>query len=472
MNPRLLLALSLLGGCDTANVSQGGGDAASVLTDMATIDQAAVPPDLIKPQDMAGVSDLATKPSGDLAGLPADFALAPADFALPPADFALAPADFALLPADQAVPPADFAVPPADQASPADLASSPDLATRPNYLFVTSTTYKPGIFAAQQGGALAYVDAQCNARAQAANLPGKYVAWLSTSQVAAISRLINYRGWMRPDGLLVFNQASDIAAGKVLYPPRLNEFGADVAPSDAVTGTKEDGTKAINNCNDYSQTNATVATGSPSAGRGDWTNAGSASCANDTFRLYCFEVDFNLAPPLPSGFGRIAFLTKVDYNSTCSVQTGLACGDSACIAEASAANLPNPGTYKALLASPSVAAASRFTMSVGALPWRRLDGVYVFAQATDLALGKLTAPIDVSADGAYWGSTVVWSGSPNTNTVGMADGTCNDWSTVSTAVHGFMGVGTESHLTFFGSLNFPTPPGCSLKGRFYCLQDE
>lgn len=63
-------------------------------------------------------------------------------------------------------------------------ATSTDARANAYYAFVTSTRQVPTTF----GKDLAGADAICNARAAEAGLPGTYVAWLSTTTVAAIDR--------------------------------------------------------------------------------------------------------------------------------------------------------------------------------------------------------------------------------------------------------------------------------------------
>src|SRR5213592_2896892 len=89
--------------------------------------------------------------------------------------------------------------------------------TDANYVFVTSTTHAPD----ELGPADA--DRICNARAQAAGLPGTYVAWLSSSTEPARDRLGSARGWVRLDGLPFTDTLADLAAGKVFYPVGLDE---------------------------------------------------------------------------------------------------------------------------------------------------------------------------------------------------------------------------------------------------------
>src|SRR5439155_16338708 len=116
-------------------------------------------------------------------------------------------------------------------------------ATPNNYVFATSSTYLPNL------GGLAGADTLCMQRATAAGLPGHYVAWLSTSAVAAPSRLVlpgtanPARGWIRPDGRPVTDRISDLLAGTIYYPIRVDEAGLDLETGshEVLTGTRSTG---------------------------------------------------------------------------------------------------------------------------------------------------------------------------------------------------------------------------------------
>jgi hypothetical protein len=80
-------------------------------------------------------------------------------------------------------------------------------------------------------GGLAGADAKCQSDATSAGLPGTYLALLSTSTASAASRFdLTGAPWVRPDGVQVFAQASDLnsftlASPIVLSADRLSYFG-------------------------------------------------------------------------------------------------------------------------------------------------------------------------------------------------------------------------------------------------------
>ncbi len=452
---RALVAAFIAAGCAGGGGDHGAPDQAMQLDSAMTIgDMAPAQPDLW-PQELG----LSRDASLDLPA--ADFAqAAPKDLFIA-SDFSIGN-DFALIPPDLSVlldltPVSDLA-PVSDSAVGADLASAADMASRPNYVFVTSTTYSVATFA----GDLKNADAECSKRAQAGNLPGTYVAYLSIAQNHAFFRLGGKRGWMRPDGKLFLDQSTDLAK-KVYYPPRLDEFGNDAIGFKVATGTWGSGFSGNpNNCKDYtsSSPNDSMLYGSPSAGAGSWVNFSDGPC-NQSYHLYCFEVDYSVVPTLPSATGRIAFFSTSAFNPN----SGADYADTKCAIEATAASLP--GTYKALLSNASMAAASRFNTTQGTQPWVRVDGVPIVKQASDLVTAKLIAPINVAVDGKQWDGPYyfAWSGSDSPNLAGTS---CKNWTSNDHADSGLVGWASESSPGFFGGGSRE----CDFSnGHLYCLQE-
>src|SRR3954469_4157406 len=181
-----------------------------------------------------------------------------------------------------------------------------------NYIFVTSTGQSSSM------GGLAGADAICLARAKEAGLGGsRYVAWLSSSTVAAPSRLAAARGWMRTDGLPVADSVESLIDGQIFYPPRLDEYGADVAvwalhaPSwtqpaggfvPVWTGSNWNYQGTLSGtCHDWTTARADDAAlvGSGVGGSGIWTVGALYACDGWKLRMYCLETDYDtpVAPP-------------------------------------------------------------------------------------------------------------------------------------------------------------------------------
>jgi hypothetical protein len=325
-----------------------------------------------------------------------------------------------------------------------------------NYVFVSSSAYPTNL------GIAAYDDA-CNRMARGAGLPGPYVAWLSTSTASAARRVGSARGFIRVDGRPF---ADTLGPGAPVYfPPALDETGA--VPRSypmAMTGTNELGELIPGyNCSDWTDGNyqSGVQLGDPYGGAGAWT-AGSGSGCGGYWLIYCIGTGIQRRLQRESALGRLAFASSGTFRS----DGGLAGADSLCSAEARAAGLL--GSFKALLATEGVSAASRFNLR--GPPWVRRDGVPIVEQASDLGRGNLIAPIDVSASGAYdFSGTFAWAGALTPADAGTAESTCASWTSRAenvwsragrpTSINPYLGFGTFSVWCSFGPY------------RVYCLQE-
>jgi hypothetical protein len=332
-----------------------------------------------------------------------------------------------------------------------------------NYVFITSLRYGADQVAP------AAADAKCQAHASAAGLPGTYAAWISTSAVNAPVRLGAARGWVRVDGLPFADEVASLVAGEVFYPVALDENGFDrraIWLYAAFTGTRNDGVvDRAANCSDWTSTADTnVLIGLPDSGAGGWSGGAGASCGSQ-YALLCFGTDATRAvAPAPSA-GRRAFVSAGLRNGG----VGLAALDALCASEAAAAGLG--GTFKALVATTTASAVSRFDLQ-GA-PWVRTDGVPVVAGAADLATGTFVAPIEVLADGASHATSLTmqgrlaWTGASGPTWAGAATTTCEDWTSAAATSTGIAGSYTSSYAQSpFGTAG----RDCSVAQRVYCLQ--
>jgi len=333
----------------------------------------------------------------------------------------------------------------------------------PNIVFVTSIAYDGNL------GGFVGADQKCQARAEAAGLPkNTYKAWLSTPSMNAIDRLGGARGWVRVDGKPFADTKADIVAGRIFYPPRVDELGNyDDTPygSPVWTGTGSDGTLiwSGDTCSEWtsSSTDANGSIGSNDSVAGIFTSLGASGC-NATHRLYCFGIDNNSSVAVKQVAGRIAFVTK----EALILSGGLASADQKCMDEALAASLS--GTFKALLATNGASAVSRFNVS--GQPWVRRDGVAIAPTAADLFSAKfLDSAINLSADGLqYLGYDVVWSGALNPTEAGTSDTTCDNWTSSSigdTAANGI------SCFTYQGKFFGNYYGSCNTPYHLYCLQE-
>jgi hypothetical protein len=146
----------------------------------------------------------------------------------------------------------------------------------------------------------------------------------------------------------------------------------------------------------------------------------------------CAEVDRTVEVSPIRTSGRLAFLTKGSWKTT----TGVATADALCGAEASAAS--KPGSFKALIATSTASAISRFDTS--GPPWVRVDGLPLLATAAAFNTASMLdiAP-GVQLDGslqAVYGP--IPHGGRDFHTPAPADRCCTNWtSATNTPFDGF-----------------------------------
>jgi len=332
----------------------------------------------------------------------------------------------------------------------------------PNIMFVTSTTQVVGSL-----GGLLGADDVCAQRALAARLPGTYVAYLSTTSVDARDRLAGSRGWVRTDGLPFVDTVEDLIAGRLWYPPRLDEGGieltsAPVSAQPIVTGTTATGTiensGSLTTCSDWTAptTGVNAVGGSAHATGSSWTRSIAIDCAQAA-RLYCFGVGAQVAVAPVLVTGRLAFLSSPWI-------PGGGRGDADAHCQTDGAALGR--TFLALLPVLGSAAVARF--DTGGAPWVRVDGVPIVATASDLPISRLAAPLNRLPDGSAivaTGFPRTWTGEASPAAV-PATAPCQDW--VSSMLTESTGCGEEN----FATADFFTGCGaaCSTMQRLYCLE--
>ena len=325
-----------------------------------------------------------------------------------------------------------------------------------NLVFVTSTSTR----LAEVGG-LAGADAMCNQLAADAGLRGTYVAWLSDASTSAASRLSGARGWVRYDGKPVVDTVADLLAGRILHPILLTETGVAVTGQfGIITATSNDGTLA-EDCSGFTSTSSSVTmmTGIAGATFSTWTQNLASNCSQ-SLPLYCFGVDRSVPLTYTPATGRRAFVTAASWAPS----GGVTAADAACQAAADARALG--GSWRALIATTTATAASRFSAS-GA-PWVRLDGIALASTPDVLLDGEiLDAPLNYTETGQYRGSNPANTGATSTTALGTAASTCLDWT--SSAMADSQRVGLLNSITLY----FSTPifQTCSSGGgQLYCLE--
>jgi hypothetical protein len=296
-----------------------------------------------------------------------------------------------------------------------------------NYVFVTSGQIVPGNL-----GGLGAADAFCQASADAAALPGTYVAWLSTTTVDAIGRLGDAQGWARVDGRPFTRSVQDLMLREMLYPIRVDEHGVDHGVVSTVTATGADGTyMGPSDCDGYTSTMLQVRRGAGDGLGSAFTSSWDSSCSSNA-RLYCFGVDDAVdLPLLLEPTERRAFVTSASVAAA----AGIEAFDAQCQSEAQSARLP--GTFLAFVPTSTGSAIDRFDL--GGAPWSTVNDVQVVEAASDLGVAEplLRAPIWRDATGAITsGQVLTGSLAPSATEADVQN--CGNWDVTSgSALVGF-----------------------------------
>jgi len=315
-----------------------------------------------------------------------------------------------------------------------------------NYAFVTLNTYLASSLMTLTGA-----DRECMKAAAAAPLPGRYVAWLSISGQIVSDRLGSANGWHRTDGKPFARDLQALTEGKIFYPLRKTETGADLA-DDVMTGTDDMVKSTGDDCLGFTDSSASqvISTGESTGGTGQWTKSSEIPC-NQAGHLYCLQIDHQ-QPVVPAREpGPLAFLGTMYVP-----RGGLAGADTHCMADAAAGKLT--GKFKALLSTTTVAALDRF-QPLPSTPWVRLDGV-----ATTRDFVTWDAPINVTAAGEY-AAARVYSGatSPTQKSLSLNE-SCNDWTGGNSAR---LGTASSASTKAFGAMGDSAT--CN-SDAVYCLQ--
>lgn len=155
-------------------------------------------------------------------------------------------------------------------------------------LFMTSSSYTGNLKAAGGGATgLAGGDALCNLAAQAANVNGRWVAWLSAGSTRAFDRVTSTGPWLlMGTSTVVFNNKASLATTPIVAIDR-NERG-QLWTGQYWTGTSNGGGGTGTDCNawEFTSNYGTYGDGDTEA---VWTNASYTACSNMR-ALLCFEL--------------------------------------------------------------------------------------------------------------------------------------------------------------------------------------
>jgi hypothetical protein len=244
---------------------------------------------------------------------------------------------------------------------------------------------------------------------------------------------------------------ADLVAGKVLYPPALDEKGSALLPNDLViTGTDGAGNPTGLDCNAFSGS-GTVTFGFWDGGPRQWTAGGSAACG--THRLYCFGIDHPIQVDLSPAVGRHVFVTSATYAPSPDRPTL----DQHCKDESGSS-----ASYLAVVATDTESAFSHIG-GLPTMPFVRFDGVAVTSDFT-----TMTAPVAMTRDGKYVDDNA-YTGAPMPITSGTGFD-CGNWAGLGSAIYGE----TARSLKLPGGANRAFNAGtaaCSgTNKRLYCVE--
>jgi hypothetical protein len=345
--------------------------------------------------------------------------------------------------------------------------------TRPNTVFVTSTEYSLEQLRAlgTGSGAAAVLTGADRACADAATAsgslapPGQYVAWISSREASGVQRLVAAnggsmpRGWLRVDGRPFMDQ---LLERHVLYPVMLDEKGQRTNAVWYFTGTGADGThQSTFDCDDWttSSSSSLGMVGLPGGG-GDYWTTGIAGWCGSVLPVLCLQANYlaQVPRPAPPANGKLVFTAQFFMPGS-----GLEGADAVCASDAASAGLS--GTFRALLATSTASAASRFHPT-GLRPYVRTDGVVVSAVDGDLFnnWSSMLAPLGVSAIGNTIGSTA-FTGAPTPTSLG--DFTCGDWTNGTSTANSQYGSAGFTGLGYFSGF----VDDCTRGNALYCIED-
>lgn len=164
-------------------------------------------------------------------------------------------------------------------------------------MFVSSALYTGNL------GGLAGADAKCQMLAEAANLPGTYMAWVSTDEVNGTPATRFTQAtvpYVKVDGVKVADNWTDLTDGALDSPINVTETGG-AAPQGNVgcppgnptvwTATNQNGTLSnqASTCGNWTSTNGGSLWGRTTAVDGSWTNWCSGGLCSWTAAIYCVQ---------------------------------------------------------------------------------------------------------------------------------------------------------------------------------------
>ncbi len=318
-----------------------------------------------------------------------------------------------------------------------------ELAPLPNRVFISSVSYD-GNF-----GGVAGADMKCNQLAVAAGLTGTYAAMLSDTTTGWLAHLGSARGFVRTDGEPLADRATELDDA-IRYAVRLDESGNDVGV--LTRWVCHYGNTGTNRCADWTSALSTDTASVVSSVQSLRLDSGGASATCDTSRrLMCAGIERQVTLAPIAEVGRFAFVSTTLW----SPDTGIAAADAVCQADADASS--TPGSYRALLATSTASALSRFDLA--GTRWVRRDGVAMLPSTAQWATAALFDAAPVEGTSAI-GYQLIITGTRSLGQVATGNN-CGDWSSTSGSMDGLW--------TWDATTSMVTGVPCGAR-RIYCLQ--
>jgi hypothetical protein len=136
-------------------------------------------------------------------------------------------------------------------------------------------------------------------RAQAANLPGTYMAWISTNQASPATRFVQSAvPYFLTNGSKIADNWADLSDGmldanftrtEINTVPPVASLSCSNTNRMTWTGTQANGTATANTCTNWTSTAGTGAVGRNTITDATWTVCNPAAGCTNTAPLYCVQ---------------------------------------------------------------------------------------------------------------------------------------------------------------------------------------
>jgi hypothetical protein len=299
----------------------------------------------------------------------------------------------------------------------ADFASGPLLATV-NLAFATNAVIDGDIRGINSESGATIADADCTVFANAAGLPGTFVAYLSdTTGRSANQQLGASRAWILTDGTPFDDQIADLAAFGQRATFDVDEHGARLPAGDPIWigGSSNGSAMGAFDCQAFSSNSSSDNGYMWRTDELPQSGVTVQPSCNQQAHLPCMQIGIAGELPAQPPVGRYAFVSTAVWSVA-----GVASADAQCAADAASQGLA--GTFVAALATTTQSIADRAGGLGG--PWRLPSGAIT-------TLGPLTDPLRAPFEMPS-GIAVLqfWMGAATLTDVATGSN-CSDWQSTS-----------------------------------------